>query len=328
MDGLRREWILRKGQIKDWDIVSIYFGGGTPSLLHPKYFEEILSWMPTAQPEITLELNPETATLQKLKQFKSLGINRLSIGVQSLHIPTLQLLGRTHDAEKAIETIHYARDAGFDNITIDLMYDIPDQDEESWNATIQKACELPINHLSLYNLTIEPHTAFYKHRERLEKMRPSEDSSTRMLHQAIKTFEEAGLKRYEISAFSRPGKESLHNIGYWQGREFMGYGPSAFSFVDGARFSNVAHLKKYCDALARGEDPMDFHEKLPFPRNLRESIAVRLRVLEGFNVSATEEIWSDLRRLEEDSLLSINGDHVALTNRGADLYDLVASELV
>lgn len=332
MEGLRLEWERQSSHLSGKEIASLYFGGGTPSLLFPEYLSEILSWVrPRLAPdcEITIEANPEESSLTLLEFFASLGINRLSLGIQSLDNSSLQELGRIHSAERAKIAIQDAHKAGFKNISIDLMYDLPWQTEASWGRTLKALDDLPITHLSLYNLTIEPHTSFYKRRRELEKAVPPEESSLRMLEAGVMAFENLGLKRYEISAFAKPGCESRHNSGYWTGRPFLGLGPSAFSYWEGKRFSNVSNLQRYRRSLLAGDSPVAFTEELAWPDNLHELLAVRLRLVDG---APKQELPFDtlakLKKFEAQGLLQESPDRWKLTERGMLFYDSVAEELV
>ncbi len=294
IQSIIKQWQSWKDRFNPF--LTIYFGGGTPSLLSPEELGTLLKLFPVAEgAEITIEANPETTDLAKLKAFRALGINRISIGVQSFDDKLLKTLTRTHDAKKAIETVYNAQEAGFDNISIDLMYDLPGQTLESWKHTLKVANSLPITHLSLYNLTIEPGTAFF--RKKLDL--PEEGLSLQLLEEAVQTIR---LPRYEISAFGRP---SLHNIGYWTNRPFLGLGPSAFSFIDGRRFSDR------------------FTEQLPPEKAEREAFALHLRLLEGAPIPDFS-----VESLLERGLIEKKGNRMALTKRGLLLYDYVASEIV
>ena len=284
------------------DCPSIYFGGGTPSLLGSDNIQEILSWLPPAA-EITLEANPES-----MGHFP--GINRLSIGIQSFNDDHLKKLGRTHSAAQAIKAI---KSSTIENMSIDLMYDLPNQTLDDWERSLDQALALPIKHISLYNLTIEPHTAFYKWRHKLKQ--PSAENSLKMLEMAI---EKLPLERYELSAFAQSGFESKHNIGYWTGRPFIGLGPSAYSYWDGARFRNPPHFHKWRqDVTAK-----DAYEKLSPDASKRELLAIGLRLIKGVE----SEINVD--NLIEIGLIERKGKHVCLTRRGQLLHDSVAEEIV
>ncbi len=331
MEGLRKEWESLSDKLSGKTIVSIYFGGGTPALLSPDYFAEILSWISARahDVEISIEANPEELSPSLLKTFRTLGMNRLSMGVQSLDNSSLHTLGRIHSAERAKLAILEAASAGFDNLSIDLMYDLPWQTEASWQRTLNALADLPISHLSLYNLTIEPHTSFFKRKEQLLKVAPKPEESLRLLEMALATFETIGLKRYEISAFAKNGLHSRHNVGYWTGRPFLGLGPSAFSYWEGKRFRNCANLQRYRRAMMANERAIDFEEQLPYPDNLHELLAIRLRLLDGASgKDLPAETLNKLRQLEDKGLLLQQNERWKLTDRGMLFYDSVAEDLI
>ena len=319
MTALRREWKKKKPLLEGKSITSVYFGGGTPSLLGAERIGEILSWIEPGDIEITLEANPEAFDP---KPFAAAGINRISLGVQSFDDTLLKTLSRTHSAIQATQAIMATKEAGIDNITIDLMYELPGQTLEQWESTVQQALSLPITHLSLYNLTFEPHTVFYKKRETLLQLVPDDEMGLQMLEKAVFCFESAGLKRYEISAFALEGYRSHHNLGYWTGRPFLGFGPSSFSYWEGSRFQNVCNLNRY----ASQEDPTHFSETLPKERQRRELLAIGLRMVEGVPFQKKFP-QSPLKRLEREGFLTID-THITLTPKGQRFYDHVAAELV
>lgn len=323
--GLSLEWERQLPLLLNKNIVSIYFGGGTPSLfVHgiQKILEKISAHF-SLDCEITIEVNPEDATLELFEKLLEMKINRVSLGVQSLDDRSLQTLERIHSAKKAEDAIFQASRAGFKNISIDLMYDLPDQTESSWMYSLSKLAHLPIQHLSLYNLTVEPHTSFYKRRDALKF--PSEETSLRFLERAVVTLESIGLKRYEISAF---GKPSIHNVGYWTGRPFLGFGPSAFSFWNDERFRNCSNLQRYTRALKEVKSPVDFREKLPYPQNLREKIAVQLRLLDGIDANLPSEILKTLEPLVDQNFLVKKNGRIFLSEKGILFHDTVASQIV
>jgi oxygen-independent coproporphyrinogen-3 oxidase len=325
-ESIAREWQQQLPLLEGKAIASIYFGGGTPSLFNG--IGEILEKIPRDDDcEITIEANPEESSLELFQHFRSLGINRLSLGVQSLDDRSLQTLERIHSAEKARQAIFNAQKAGFKNVSIDLMYDLPGQTEESWRYTLNQLPDLPIQHLSLYNLTIEPHTAF--HKRKVET--PTGDLSLRFLTTALEKLEDIGLRRYEISAFAIPGHESRHNLGYWTARPFLGFGPSAFSYWNGERFRNIANINRYAKLLTEGQSPVDFREQLPYPANVKELLAVRIRLKEGANLEdyeICEETRIAIEKLKEMGLVKQNLSQIQLTDRGTLFYDTVASEIV
>lgn len=335
---LMQEWDQKLPLFHDRTIISLYFGGGTPSQLDPLLIEQLLQHIlkspVTFHPalEITWEANPEDLSYHYLKNLNTLPINRLSMGVQSLHDPSLKILDRQHDSLKALEAVHTAASLGFDNISIDLMYDLPHQTLCSWNTTLTMLKALPISHLSLYNLTIEPHTLFYKKRKILQPVIPNDTQSLALLDHAVHCLEEIGLQRYEISAFAKPGKHSRHNTGYWMGREFLGLGPSAFSYFRKKRFRNCCDLRKYTQCIQQGQNSVDFEEELEPQASLRERLVIALRLCEGVDLTHLEPLPQRLQEeiicLEHEGFLEQSRTRLFLTPKGALFYDTVAAELI
>lgn len=332
LEGLLLEWEQVRPHLLPYEIVSIYFGGGTPTLFGVEPIKILLSKIHqqsavASDCEITLEANPEDVTPALMQGYREAGINRVSIGVQSLQDDSLLVLGRTHNANKAIGAIEATFNAGITNISIDLMYELPDQTPESFQKTLNRLNALPITHLSLYNLTIEPHTAFYKQTLKL----PSDAENFAMLQMAMSHLEKIGLKRYEISAFAKPGFESRHNTGYWTARPFFGLGPSAFSFFQDKRYRNCANLNRYLHALRENKSPIDFEETLPYPQNVHELLAVELRLLKGVDLNhfkLPETTHAILNRLTLEGYLDGQGDTLRLSEKGLLFYDSVASEII
>jgi oxygen-independent coproporphyrinogen-3 oxidase len=342
LSSLKKEWDLRSHLFDGKQIASIYFGGGTPSLLPAPEIENILAFISkgpaTLSPscEITLEANPENVTLASMQAFAKAGINRVSVGVQSFEDNLLRILGRTHESSKAKEALNHIKEAGIANLSIDLMYELPHQTIETWEKSLLEVANLPITHLSLYNLVFEPGTSFHKKSKLLSPTLPSEEISLRMLNLAVTHLESFGLKRYEISAFSRPGYQSLHNTGYWTGRPFLGLGPSAFSYWEGRRFRNIPHLKKYEEALLLEKFPEDFEESLSFEAKQKELLAVELRLLQGVDLSIFQKktgilsssLQDSIQTLLEKNWLSQKGESLFLSEEGMLFYDSVASDLI
>lgn len=342
LEAFSMEWQFRLKELQGKEIISIYFGGGTPTLFGAQPLKTILDWIRrdcviSKNCEITLEANPEDVTADLMREFAQVGINRISIGVQSLDDTLLMELGRGHSAQKAIEAVEITHRVGIQNISIDLMYDLPKQTLHSWEKTLKALTALPITHLSLYNLTFEPHTLFFKKKESLTPLLPSQDLSLILLQTAVRALENLNLKRYEISAFAKEGYFSKHNTGYWIARPFLGFGPSAFSYWNKKRFRNRAHLKNYKEDLSCGLSPVDFEEELPFPENIQELLAVELRLLQGVNLidfqkrhgSLAEHLFASLDGLEHKGWLQKTSPHsIALTEQGILFYDSVAEELI
>jgi len=340
--NLLLEWTLKAPLLEGREIVSIYFGGGTPSLLSPKSTELILdrigngAFKISETCEITLEANPEKITKELMKEFKQAGINRVSVGIQSLDDSLLELLGRTHDNAVAKKAIHSVFESGIENISVDLMYELPNQTLSRWEQTVREATLLPISHLSLYNLTFEPGTSFYKKQKNLSKDLPSEEDSLEMLRFATESFGKAGLERYEISAFARNNKISLHNTGYWTGRPFLGLGPSAFSYFKGRRFRNPLSLTKWGEKIGNRLSPEDFEEALDFAAKQKELLALELRMLKGVDLSLftqkngplREELKASIQTCTKKGYLGTDKNTLSLTEKGLLFYDTVAEELI
>lgn len=341
LQGFQLELALQGQILKNKRVASIYFGGGTPSLFAPSRIEAVLNQiliycnvLPDA--EITLEANPENITPSLMQGYRLAGINRLSMGIQTLDRELLQLLGRLHDPEIAIRAVHTVFEEGISNISIDLMYDLPKQTLVHWESTLHQIQTLPLRHLSLYNLTIEPHTLFFKKQADLQPLLPSQEASLAMYLIAKEKLEAIGLKQYEISAFAQPGFESRHNTGYWTGRSFLGLGPSAFSYWEGKRFRNVSHLKKYIQFLQEGKSPVDFEEKLDPDAHRRELFVVQLRLKKGVDLEqfklqhglfngATDK---SVQRLIDEGFLIQENSYLHLTEKGILFYDTLAAELI
>lgn len=333
--SLLLEWEQKKDQLHNRTLKSIYFGGGTPALLSPQLFEKILSKLSlNSAIEITLEANPENLNFELLKDFKSLGINRLSLGAQSFDDRLLKILSRTHDSKATLFALSAAEKAGFENISIDLMYDLPNQTREDWLETLKIASNQPITHLSLYNLTIEPETVFFKKRNQL--VLPNQEESLFMYQSAEKILSSAGLIPYEISAFAKPGYYSRHNVGYWTAREFLGLGPSAFSYFNQERFRNVPHYNKYKKALNEGLDPKEEPDHLTADERRKELLAVEIRLRRGVDLThfqkrhgkLTPETEKSLQELIHKGWVQQKENTIKLTPNGILFYDSVAVELI
>ncbi len=328
-----RTSLLKKSQIK-----SIYFGGGTPALVGPRYIKTLLKALkvPLQDIEVTLELNPENHSLELLKGYRDVGVNRLSIGVQSFDPSLLKKLGRSHSVQDIHEALENASRAGFTNISIDLMYDLPTQSLPLWKRTLEKALSYPITHLSLYNLSIEKETVFYKYRNQIRSQMPTEELSLTLFNEACKSLKEKGFEAYEISAFCKDGAYSHHNVGYWLQRPHLGFGPSAFSLLKPERFQNVKNLKRYSELLNQKKLPIDFKEELESEAFLRESLALHLRLLKGFDASIFQKRFGDfsdelsaiLELLKKRGWIKHNQNILSLTSEGLLYHDSVASELV
>lgn len=339
VEALLCEVDISATHLGDRTIRSVYFGGGTPFLIGPDALSTILQKIGPfthTEVEITIEANPDCIEKDSLEGYRAVGVNRLSIGAQSFNDEELQRLCRPHTSRDNIAAVEKAIETGFSNISLDLMYDLPHQTLPHFEHSLHTACRLPITHLSLYNLTIEPNTAWFRKKESLQKQMPTSDESAAMYSAAMDIARSYGFMQYEISAFAKNGFHSIHNSGYWQGREFIGFGPSAFSFIGGIRFSNTSDVSAYVDAIRKGLSPIDFKDSLSPKERLREMAAVGLRMNEGIDISllerrygSTDEPLRDkLNSLANEELLVFNSGRYALTERGRMVYDSIAVELI
>lgn len=334
---LNKEIILYAREYGNKEIFdTVYFGGGTPSLLTAGQIYNILNLLTnrfniTANSEITLEVNPGTINPANLFEFKNAGINRLSIGVQSFHNEELQFLGRIHNADQSNKAINYAREAGYNNISIDLIYALPGQQINKWEQSLNKAIEHNPEHIAAYNLTIEKNTPFYelKNNGQLKILLESEEKEFFNITHSILT--EAGYNHYEISNYSRGEKFiSKHNFKYWQHIHYLGFGPSAHSFWNNQRWSNYNSLKKYISDCRINRKPINFKETLKSNDLEFEHIFLSLRTYNGLNLkrfkdkfrfSFTGKYESVFSELIKKKYAKINKDCFKLTNKGMMICD-------
>ena len=250
--ALKREAVQRRNYLGGEAVRTVYFGGGTPSLLKPSEIAGILEVLRLNydiidSPEVTLEANPDTVSKESLLDYKSMGINRLSIGIQSFFDDDLQYLSRKHDSKHAMQVLDWASEVGFQEITLDLIYGIPTLTDEKWNRNIDIFLSTGFNHLSAYALTVEEKTALGQRISKGLAATVNEDNTIRHYEILTSRAADAGFEHYEISNFARPGHQSKHNTIYWKGEKYLGLGPSAHSFDGSSRQWNVVGVKDYCD---------------------------------------------------------------------------------
>ncbi|OGI21465.1 MAG: hypothetical protein A2287_02370 [Candidatus Melainabacteria bacterium RIFOXYA12_FULL_32_12] len=266
---------------------SIYIGGGTPSLIPVEYYERILSEISglaivVRDCEITIEVNPGTIDFEYLQKLRLLGINRLSIGVQSFDDHILKLINRKHTVSEAIETVNMAKKAGFHNISIDLIYGLPEQDIKIWEETLNAAGKLDIHHISAYGLKIEEGTKFAKN---LPPNLPEEEISAQMYLKTIEILDDYNFRHYEISNFAISGYESRHNLSYWHNEEYFGFGLAAHSYVNGVRYSNTCNLDEYVNDPSKKASS----HKVSKQEAIEEGIFLGLRLIDGINIRKFKE---------------------------------------
>lgn len=323
-------------------INTIFLGGGTPTCLTERQFERVFRMIyqyfhiePNA--EITVEANPETVTSSKLNQLCSFGVNRLSIGVQSFSDDILDQLGRRHTADQAVQATKLARDVGFANINIDLMFGVPGQIDLDWSNTLDCTVSLAPEHVSIYGLTIEPGTVFARRREDSQLDLPDEALQVGYYYQAIDRLTAVGYQHYEISNLSKPGDECMHSLSCWNGNNYLGLGPSAHSHTKGRRFANTRRLVDYLSAIEGRGQAIDLDETLTNEERIHEHILLNLRSIKGLDIlafrkhygaEAMEKRASAIHALTEEGLLEKHGSQFRLTRRGLALADSVCEYLM
>jgi len=336
--ALLKEMQLRKDYTGGDLIETIYFGGGTPSLLEADELNPILERLHTLFPvapdaEITLEANPDDISPAKLREWRNAGINRLSIGIQSFFDEDLRWMNRAHDATQAAGCIEMAQHEGFGNISIDLIYGGPTLPDSNWKANVDRAIGLGIPHLSCYALTVEPRTALDTLIHQQKKQDVSPEDQARQFLLLMDWTASAGYEHYEISNFALPGKRSRHNSSYWQGKTYLGLGPSAHSFNGRSREWNIANNAKYI--AAEGSAVAEL-EVLTTVQQLNEYIMISLRTSEGcnlpeiirrFGAAAANELKNNAGAYILSGTMRRVGDCFQLTREGKLLADGIASQL-
>jgi oxygen-independent coproporphyrinogen-3 oxidase len=340
-DALLKEAEIRKDYAGNETISTIYVGGGTPSVFSAKELEKILNhifrhFIVESGSEITIELNPDDVTREYSKDLKKLGINRISIGVQSWRDEDLKFLNRRHSALQASEAMNNVIRAGFNNVTIDLIYGIPGMNTGDLEMNLNKSFSFGINHLSAYHLTVEPGTVFGKMKKKGKLQETDEEESIAEFNLLIEKAEAAGFIHYEISNFGKPGYFSIHNSNYWKQVPYIGLGPSAHSFNGYSRQWNVRHLKKYIRMVNEGKS---FYKKeeLNFKSRFNEYIMTSLRTMWGIDLEYVEKTFE---KEGYDYVINLAGKFInyglmrqdkkslVLTNQGKMISDNIVAEFI
>ena len=309
---------------------TIFFGGGTPSLLEPEEIGAIIGacrerFALAADAEITLEANPETTTVDRLRGFGAAGVNRLSFGVQSFDDTELRLLSRLHTASRAEMALSEARQAGFENVSLDLMMWLPQQDVPTWLRSVDRLAELNPDHASLYMLELYPNAPLKEEMARARWSQAPDDDVAEMYVEAMERLEGAGYEQYEISNVARPGRRSRHNLKYWQDGEWRGFGPGAHSTAAGVRWKNVSSTVEYVERVAAGAQLVAEERRLSSEERLEEALFTGLRLSMGVNVAEVRrrygvDVWEkygrDLQPFADEGLLDYDGASLVLTRRG------------
>jgi oxygen-independent coproporphyrinogen-3 oxidase len=307
---------------------TIYFGGGTPTALTTSQLQFLLGGLHerlnlSSLAEWTIEANPGSVSTRKAALLHELGVNRVSLGVQSWDNELLKVLGREHNAQQAEQSFHILRRADFSNINVDLMFGLPGQTIEQWKFTLEKTIRLQPEHISAYCLTYEEDTEFFLRHARGELLQ-NVDEDAAFFEAAMSMLEDAGYQHYEISNYARPGFASVHNRAYWLGKDYLGVGPSAFSTFGMQRWQNVCDYRSYADRVLFGQPPRGFSENLTSEMKRSERISLSLRTREGIAASELKHFGQETSELISLGLLRKSGDNLMLTRKGKSLADSVA----
>jgi len=331
------------GKVSERRATTIFFGGGTPSMLPPAQLVALLHHClqhfscEADSTEISIEVNPATIDFDGLVCLRRGGFNRLSLGVQSFVDTELTRLGRAHTAAEALATFSLARKAGFNNLSLDLMYGLPDQNLQSWQQTLNTALELEPDHLSMYELTLEAGTPFFEQEQAGKLHLPEEEDVLAMMAHSRATLKHSDLARYEISNYAVPGYACRHNVNYWNNGSYQGYGPGAVSCMSGERTTTTTDVERFCLGVLAGHSVVEDREVLLREHRFRETVVMGLRMVAGVSLEGLEDRFGydlllyygeTLDRLLDQHLLEINRGNLCLTSQGLLLANTVMSELV
>ena len=342
LKSLEKEMSFYKNEIKEKEIDTIFIGGGTPSILRDDEIKILFDNIKTnfkikKNAEITMECNPGTLTLSKLKIMKDCGVNRLSIGLQAVQNHHLEYIGRIHTFEEFEKNYFQAMEVGFENINIDLMYALPNQNEEDWKETLEKIVELNPAHISAYSLILEENTELFDMYNRNEFKLLDEDTDIVMYEYTINYLKSHGYNQYEISNYAKEGYECNHNILYWKCENYVGIGASASGFLSGTRYNNVSSLSEYAKMILEGKKPIDWEEKLSIKDEIEESIFLGLRMNEGikfkdfkikYDLDFIEKYKNEIEKLEKLNLIDVNELGMILTQKGREISNSVFVEFM
>ncbi|MDP2303100.1 MAG: radical SAM family heme chaperone HemW [Ignavibacteria bacterium] len=320
---------------------TIYFGGGTPSLMEPEYLGEIISYLKNkfkieTNSEVTMETNPGTVTKENFISFNKVGVNRISIGIQSFNEDELKFLTRIHSSQTAIDTVHNAKDAGYKNISIDLIFNLPGQTREKWLHNLNTVFTLPIKHISAYSLILERGTILNKMVLDGKVELEDDDHDADLYEMTIDYISNKGMKQYEVSNFCYAGFESVHNNAYWHYKDYLSFGTSAHSFMNGKRWSNLSSLKMYIDAIKKNENAVISIEEISKVEMEEEYVLLALRsrglLLDEFRKKFGNDWFVRneklIDQLVQEKLLVKNNQIIFLTPKGFAVCDEILSRLI
>jgi len=341
LKALKKELVNRSNYIADKQISTIYFGGGTPSLLSASVIEELISecknlFKVDNGAEITLEANPDDLTFEYLNQLRSVGINRLSIGIQSFSDSDLQFIGRRHTSEQAIKAVKDAQNVGFDNISVDLIYGIPGMSSDQWNNNLKIVFDLNIQHISAYHLTYHEDTYFWNELQKGKIKEIDEENSLNQFNQLIEQTLANGFIQYEVSNFAKEGFYSVHNSSYWKNVEYLGLGPSAHSYNGTSRQWNISDVKEYIRLISKDETYYE-NEILSVTNQFNEYIITSLRTIWGIDLELIKKKYGDnylkhtldvSESYIDSTLLEKNDNIIRLTKNGIFISDRIITDFM
>jgi len=326
------------------ELISIYFGGGTPSLMEPEYLYEVIrtvkeNFVVRSGAEITMETNPGTVSLEKMKLFREIGINRISIGIQSFDNEDLNFLTRIHNSETAIRTVNDAANAGFENISLDLIFNLPGQTKKKWKKNLEQATKLPVKHISAYSLILERGTILNKMVLDGKVKIEDADYDAELYEATINFLTSKGFYQYEVSNFAKPGFECVHNNAYWHYTDYFGFGTSAHSFINSQRWWNFSSLKMYNEKVEKSGNAVAGSEIINAEKAVNEYVMLELRS-SGLNLKKFEnrfgiEIKDWLKNkypyfelLKNQNFVTIDDSIVKLTAKGYAICDEILAEIL
>lgn len=329
---------IKNNKKEDVEVSTIYIGGGTPSIIDENYIEKIVkqiqeNYLICKNAEITIEVNPGTVSEEKIKKYKEIGINRISIGLQSTNNRILEEIGRIHDYEKFLQTYQISRKVGIKNINVDLMLALPSQSMEDLQESVEKIIELKPEHISIYSLILEEGTMLEKLVSENKMQLIDEDTERQMYWYVKKRLEQEGYEHYEISNFAKKGYESKHNTNCWNQLEYLGFGLGAHSYFENKRYSNKDDIKKYIE----NNFEKNIHEVQDIQSQQKEYMLLALRKIKGVKISEYKNKFAEnpiyifreeIRKLVKNGLIEIDLNNIKLTNKGIDLANIVWEEFI
>lgn len=333
---------IKDSSVNEYEISTIYIGGGTPSYIESKYISEILKTIKqkyniSRNVEITIEVNPGTATKEKLRDYVEAGINRISIGLQSCNNNLLKMIGRIHTYEEFLSTYKLAREVGFKNINVDLMIGLPNQTLDDVKKSLEEISKLNPEHISVYSLIVEEGTPIEKKIADGQLKLPNEELEREEYWEVKKFLESLGYKHYEISNFAKTGYESKHNLNCWEQKEYLGFGAAAHSYMKKTRYSNTENIEKYINQEMQSKQLHIVHEVQKEEEQKKEYMLLGLRKIDGVQISSFKnkfgcnpimEFKNELKKLTQEGLIKIDLDQIKLTEKGIDLANIVWEEFI